>query len=68
METVFEKYFENLDDARAAARAKAEELKKQYKCYFDCSVWDAHEDNHFENGRWYRWIVIAAISPDFIVR
>ena len=64
METIFEKYYENLDDARAAAAAKRAELKKQYKCYFDCSVWDAWKDNHFENGRWYRWIVIACIWPD----
>jgi len=64
METIFEKYFENLADARAAAAAKDEELKQNFSCYFCVSVWDAAEDRHFENGRFCRYVVIADIWPE----
>ena len=64
MKQIYSQYFEELADARAAAAAKREEIRKQYDCYFDCSVWDAWKDNHFENGKYCRWIVRACIWPD----
>jgi hypothetical protein len=64
METIFEKYFEDLNDARAAVAALNQEFKAKYNCYFCCSVWDAANDNYFENGRFFRWIVIADIWPE----
>lgn len=68
METIFEKYFEDLNDARRAQAAKHDELKQKYNCYFCVSVWDAADDRHFENGRFCRWYLTAVIWPDTIIK
>lgn len=67
METIERKYFADLDEAREYSRKRNEELKQQYNCYFAAGVWDAHEDNHWENGVWMRWIFIADIWPEQII-
>jgi hypothetical protein len=68
METIYKKYFENLDDARRAQREKDAELRKKYNCYFCVAVWDAADDRHFEDGRFFRYILTADIWPDTIIR
>jgi len=64
METVYKKYFENLDDARAAVAALNQEFKAKYNCYFCCSVWDARNSNIWENHVWMKYLVTGVIWPD----
>ena len=64
MKTIFEKYFETLNEARAARAAKEQELKKQYDCYFCVAVWDARNSNIWEDGKYMMYVVTADIWPD----
>ena len=68
METVFEKYFAELSDARRACAAKNEEMKQKYNCYFCCSVWDARNSNVWQNGVWMKYLVTGVIWPNQIIK
>lgn len=64
METIEKRYFADLDAAKAYSNKRNKELEKEYSCYFCASVWDAHDDYHFENGVYMRWVFIADIWPE----
>lgn len=61
MKTLFEKYFADLDAAKAFANEQNDILSKKDYEHFICAVWDAHNDCHFENGKYMRWCVIADV-------
>lgn len=64
METIFEKYFEDLNDARRAQAAKNEEMKQKYNCYFCVSVWDARNSQIWQNGVWMKYLLTVTIWPE----
>ena len=64
MKTIFEKYFEDLNDARRAQAAKNEEMKQKYNCYFCVAVWDARNSQIWQNGVWMKYLLTVDIWPE----
>lgn len=73
MKEVYREYFASLDGAKAARNKKQEELLQQ-PYYFDCSVWDCTDPwamenkDHWVNGEFLRYSVIACVWEDQKVR
>lgn len=61
MKTILKKYFADLDEAKKFSNEKGREMAGAGYDHWNCCVWDAYDDNHWENGQWCRYCVIADV-------